>query len=88
MEGKMKMNDASLKVMGSRLRMLRRERGLTLRILSSKIGVHYASIANWETDRSAPGSATIERLASFFGVNVKWLASGDGPMFLDLVSFP
>lgn len=76
-------NDA-LRKMGQRLRALRRERGLTLRAAAAAWKVHYATIANWEAGRVAPGQRTLARLANFFGVNVDWLRTGEGPMVPDV----
>lgn len=78
------MTDEQLQSMGARLRMLRRERGLTLRRLAAQLGVSYSIIANWEVGRIAPGASSITKLANFFGVHVQWLRDGIGPQTPDL----
>ena len=78
------MNDETLKAMGSRLRMLRRERGLTLRVMATKLNVSHSIIANWEAGRIAPGQNSIIKLANFFGVRVQWLSEGVGPQIPDI----
>lgn len=65
---------------GRRLRMLRRERGLTLRSLAAQLRVTHSIIGNWETGRIAPGRDMLGTLANFFGVRPEWLVSGAGPM--------
>lgn len=77
------MNNEDLKPMGSRLRMLRRERGMTLRTLAAKLNVTYSIIGNWETGRIQPGRNRITQLARFFGVNTAWLKDGVGPQTPD-----
>lgn len=65
---------------GRRLRMVRRERGLTLRSLAAQLHVTHSIIGNWETGRIAPGRDMLLTLSNFFGVAMDWLISGAGPM--------
>ena len=65
---------------GRRLRMLRRERGLTLRSCAAKLHVTHSIVGNWETGRIPPGRNMIATLANFFVVNPSWLSTGEGSM--------
>lgn len=65
---------------GSRIRMLRRDRGLTLRRMADQLGINFSVIANWEAGRIRPGHRMVPRLAAYFGVAREWLERGAGAM--------
>lgn len=56
-----------------RIRLLRREAGLTQREIAEKIGVTYRTYQNYEGGASMPQSDVLARLARFFGVSMDML---------------
>lgn len=65
---------------GQRLRQIRRARGLTQRVLSTKVGVSHATVAHWEIGDMSIGDASLRKLATFLGVSKPWLRNGKEPM--------
>ena len=59
-----------------RIRLLRREVGLTQRETAEKIGVTYRTYQNYEAGASMPQSSVLSRLARAFGVSMDML-TGD-----------
>ncbi len=55
------------------LRRLRTERGLSVRKLGEKAGVHYVSIVKMETGKLDPRLSTLLRVAGALGVTVSEL---------------
>ena len=62
-----------MKVFGERLLELRKEKGLSQAAFAKAIGVSYAVVCYWETDRSEPTAPNIVRIADFFGVSTDYL---------------
>lgn len=56
-----------------RIKELRILKEISQRELSQIIGVTQQAIAKWETGKAEPDSATIIRLADFFGVSIDYL---------------
>ncbi len=61
-----------------RIRLLRREAGLTQRETAEKIGVTYRTYQNYEAGASMPQSAVLARLARLFGVSMDMLTGKVG----------
>lgn len=57
----------------TRLKQLRKERGLTQQELSKKVGIPRSTIAGYETDVAEPDMAKISILANFFNVSSDYL---------------
>lgn len=55
---------------GSKLKTLRKGRGLTQLQLSEKVGLSRCSISNYECSRRSPHIHELRMLASFFGVSI------------------
>jgi len=55
------------------LKLLREQRGLSVRKLGEKAGVHYVSIVKMETGRLDPRLSTLLRVAGALGVTVSEL---------------
>ena len=64
-----------------KIRLLRREAGLTQRETAEKIGVTYRTYQNYEAGASAPQSAVLSRLAKVFGVSMDVLTGGENADF-------
>ena len=70
--------------MKDRLKKLRKELDLTQQAFADKIGMKQYTIAQYEMGRTTPSDAIIFSICREFGVNEKWLRSGEGEMFEEL----
>jgi|GEM_PF-1035774 len=61
---------------GSRIRTLRRARGLTQDTLAVSTGVSRSAVAQWETGRAGQMSGKLRRIAEALGVSVSMLRDG------------
>lgn len=57
---------------GSKLKTLRKGRGLTQQQLSEKIGLSRATISNYEVSRRTPHLSELKRIADFYGVSLDY----------------
>ncbi len=62
---------------GTRIRAVRRERGLTQDELADKVGVSRSAVAQWETGRTGQVTGNLSRIAGVLEVNVEYLMYGD-----------
>lgn len=62
-----------------RIRLLRREAGLTQREAAEKIGVTYRTYQNYEAGASMPSGTVLAKLASLFGVRMDMLTEQAEP---------
>ena len=65
--------------MGSRIQQARREQGLSVREVASRLCMKPATIENWENDRSEPRSNKLLTLAGVLNVPLLWLLEGEDP---------
>lgn len=59
----------------SRLRALRKERGLTLQQLAKHFGMSHSTLSKYETGSRKPDMEMLKKLSDFFGVSVDYLIS-------------
>jgi len=71
---------------GKRLRIFREARSITQQELADKLGVTRLTITRYELGQLSLGVESIERLITVYGVNVAWLLTGDGAMFISMVT--
>jgi len=64
-------------VIGTRIRALRAERGLTQDQFAHQIGVSRSAIAQWETGRTGQVTGNLSRIADVLEVGVEYLMYGD-----------
>lgn len=57
----------------SRLKLLRKNKGLTQTELANELHLSHGAIAMWETDKRQPDNDTMLRIADFFDVSVDYL---------------
>ena len=62
-----------MKIFAERILELRKEKNISQATLAKSIGVSYAVVCYWETDRSEPTAPNIVKLAEFFGVSCDYL---------------
>ena len=63
----------------SRLRALRKERGLTLQQLAKHFGMSHSTLSIYETGSRKPDMEMLKKLSDFFGVSVDYLI-GESPV--------
>jgi transcriptional regulator with XRE-family HTH domain len=68
------MNAAAI---GSRIRIMRRDRGITQDELADQVGVSRSAVAQWETGRAGQVTGNLSRIAEILGVSVEYLLYGD-----------
>ena len=67
-----------MKTLGERLKLLR---GKTRQAdLAAALGMAQTTLSNYETGRNEPNIETIRIIISHFGVSLRWLMFGEGPM--------
>ena len=68
----------------TRIKELRTTLNLTQEEFGQKLGVSRGVITNIELDRVPPKDLFIDLICDVFGVNRKWLETGEGEMFQDI----
>ena len=68
--------DDAAGTLGTRIRILRRARGLTQDRPASFTGVSRSAVAQWESDRAGHSAGMLRRIAEALGVSVGMLRDG------------
>lgn len=68
--------------MNKRLRQLRKSLGMSQVDFGERIGVKQSTIAGYESGARIPLDSVIFSICREFNVNIEWLQSGEGDMFL------
>ena len=71
---------------GTVIKKLRTERGVTQEELANKIGVSFQAVSKWETNATTPDIAILPRLALYFGVSIDALFSMNQDDYLEKIS--
>lgn len=61
--------------LGTIIRSLRSERGMTQEELANQLGVSYQAVSKWETNTTLPDIALLPQIALFFGITMDELFS-------------
>ncbi len=69
-------------MVGERLKLLRKRKGLSQKELASAVGTSQGHISCIEKNEKTPGGELLISLKKFFGVNLDWLLAGEGEMDL------
>lgn len=62
-----------------KLASLRKQKGLSQKELSERLGVSWQNVAKWEANQSTPSAEDLMDIGDFFGVTVDCLLKEDGP---------
>lgn len=62
---------------GKRLKQARNERGLSGPELAAKLGLERSMIPQYETERTAPSMAVLQKMAQALQVSLDWLVLGE-----------
>lgn len=70
--------------MRNRIRLVRKNAGLTQQEFSLKLGYSSASCSNWEkTNAQEPPEPVKQLICNMFNVNEHWLRTGEGEMYTE-----
>ena len=72
--------------LGTIIKKLRTERGITQEELANKMGVSYQAVSKWETNTTTPDIAILPQLALFFGVSMDVLFSMNQDDYIERIS--
>jgi len=59
--------------LADRLRIVREEKGLSLRALAKELNIHFSTLGSYEQGRRKPDVDTLKTLAEYFGVSTDYL---------------
>ncbi len=65
-----------METIGDRIRMLRKEKGLTHVQLAEEIECHENNISHWENNRCLPNALMVIVLSETFGVSTDYILKG------------
>ena len=65
---------------GSRIKQIRKDSGLTQGEFGSRIGISLSGVSSLEIGKNTPSEQTIRAICSEFNVNRDWLVDGIGAM--------
>lgn len=69
--------------MKDRIKQIREAAGVSQSEFAQKLNVSQAAVAQWEKGVKVPSASIVLLIAKEYGVNDKWLESGDGDMKRD-----
>ena len=72
--------DTSPGAAAQRIRIARRNAGLSQAQLATELGVQRSAVSHWEAQRGKPSVNHLRQLAMVSGVQFEWLATGRGAM--------
>lgn len=70
--------------LGERLKLLRKELGLTQSAFAERIGSVQNTVTGYESGRRNPSAPVVSLICREFNVNEEWLRTGKGPMFIKI----
>lgn len=71
-------------ILKERLKKIRKELDMTQQEFANKIGMKQNTIATYEIGRAKPSDQCVRSICREFGVNERWLRTGNGEMFLPM----
>ena len=67
---------------GKRIKELRLNLGITSALLADRLAIPVRTIGSYERDEAQPGTKFLNALIEFYHVNINWLLTGNGAMFV------
>ena len=74
---------SNLHALGQRLRLTRKNLGLTQEDCARKASIRVQTWRKYEAGKAEPGVQKLYFLAREYKVSISWLLTGEGPMFLE-----
>jgi len=68
--------------LSERLKALRKTLRLTQEAMAKALGITFQTYNRYEKGHRIPDGEVLEKIAQTFGVNLNWLLTGEGPMFV------
>lgn len=68
-------------MIGERIKFLREKIGITQKEMGEAIGKSWRTIQDYEYQKSTPPFRTLKMIATTYGINIKWLETGEGEIF-------
>ena len=69
--------------LGARLKLARKKVKLSQIEMAEKVGITQHTFSNYENSKRFPDSRFLHNLRASYNVNLNWLISGDGPIFVN-----
>ena len=69
-------------MLSKRLKKLRNVLGFTQEQFAEELGISFATVNRYEKGKRTPDAEFFQRLVDKYRVNLNWLFTGKGPMFL------
>ena len=69
---------------GKRLRLIRERIGITQAGLGDKLGIQSQHVSKYERGETVPTWENLIKLTESYDVNINWLLTGEGEMYIDL----
>lgn len=70
--------------MKDRIKMVRKEKGITQIEFGEAIGIKGNTVTNYENGMRTPSDAVIKSICRVYNVNEEWLRNGTGEMFVEM----
>lgn len=72
---------------GKRIRLVRDKKGITQSELGEKLGIQFQHVSKYERGETVPTWENLIKLHEFYDVNINWLLTGKGTMFVSPISY-
>jgi transcriptional regulator with XRE-family HTH domain len=72
---------------GKRLRLIRERLGITQAEVGEKLGIQSQHVSKYERGETVPTWENLIKLTEIYDVNINWLLTGKGGMFLSMVNY-
>lgn len=72
---------------GKRLRLIREKIGITQARVGAKLGIQSQHVSKYERGETVPTWENLIKLIELYDVNINWLLTGKGSMFLSPVNY-
>jgi len=72
---------------GKRLRLIRERMGITQADVGEKLGIQSQHVSKYERGETVPTWENLIKLTELYDVNINWLLTGKGSMFLSPVNY-
>ena len=65
-----------------RLKLLIEKLGLSIKDFAKATGIPYRTVQYYLSGKTIPGADKLEKMCAKFGININWLLTGEGEMFI------
>ncbi|MDZ7263993.1 MAG: helix-turn-helix transcriptional regulator [candidate division KSB1 bacterium] len=72
---------------GKRIRLVRDKKGITQSELGEKLGIQFQHVSKYERGETVPTWENLIKLHEFYDVNINWLLTGKGTMFVSPLTY-